>query len=282
MSQLLAFNLSSTVDDVLSTIAQALRVPVEIVALLLLVLLVFELGRALIEWWLRIRPGRRDLVNVTRQALTDPQRANEYSRQAPSTLAAETVRRLAAAKVGGHPDGSEHALADFELGVQRSLDRTRMLVRFGPAVGLMGTLIPLAPGLTALGDGNFKQLAGDLNTAFGATVIGLLVGTAAFGLTLIRTRMYTEDLASLERGVALSTLPISQMQTPQSQPGAGSANARAAQASQPQAARQAAQAATQAQASTGSVIQQPKLATSVEESASNQRLPPIPGSGTQQ
>jgi hypothetical protein len=33
-------------------------------------------------------------------------------------------------------------------------------------------------------------------------VVGLLVGTVAFGLTLARTRMYTEDLAGLERGGA--------------------------------------------------------------------------------
>lgn len=57
----------------------------------------------------------------------------------------------------------------------------------------MGTLIPLAPGLDALGDGDVAQLADDLRDAFAATVIGLLVGTVAFALTLSRTRMYTED-----------------------------------------------------------------------------------------
>ena len=33
-------------------------------------------------------------------------------------------------------------------------------------------------------------------------MVGLLVGTVAFALTLTRTRMYTEDLAGLERGAA--------------------------------------------------------------------------------
>jgi biopolymer transport protein ExbB/TolQ len=74
-----------------------------------------------------------------------------------------------------------------------------VLVRAGPAVGLMGTLIPLAPGLAALGRGDVASLAADLRTAFAATVIGLLVGTIAFTLTLARTRFYTEDLAALER-----------------------------------------------------------------------------------
>jgi biopolymer transport protein ExbB/TolQ len=65
----------------------------------------------------------------------------------------------------------------------------------------MGTLIPLAPGLAALSDGDVGKLAENLRDAFGATVVGLLVGTVAFGLTLARTRMYTEDLVELEQGV---------------------------------------------------------------------------------
>jgi len=64
----------------------------------------------------------------------------------------------------------------------------------------MGTLIPLAPGLAALGDGDVTALAANLRDAFGATVVGLLVGTVAFALTLARTRMYTEDLTVLEQG----------------------------------------------------------------------------------
>ena len=95
--------------------------------------------------------------------------------------------------------GVEYALADYELAVERRLDRTRILVRAGPALGLMGTLIPLAPGLAALGHGDVATLATDLRTAFAATTIGLLVGTVAFALTLTRTRMYSEDLTALER-----------------------------------------------------------------------------------
>jgi biopolymer transport protein ExbB/TolQ len=65
----------------------------------------------------------------------------------------------------------------------------------------MGTLIPLAPGLAALGHGDVATLATDLRTAFAATTIGLLVGTVAYALTLTRTRMYTEDLTALERAM---------------------------------------------------------------------------------
>jgi biopolymer transport protein ExbB/TolQ len=120
-------------------------------------------------------------------------------RWAPSGFAEAAVLGLAASRLSGRGDDGEDALASYELAVQRRLDRTRILVRAGPAIGLMGTLIPLAPGLAALGAGDVALLANDLRDAFAATVIGLLVGTVAFALTLSRTRMYTEDLAALER-----------------------------------------------------------------------------------
>ena len=48
------------------------------------------------------------------------------------------------------------ALADFDFDAQKRLGRTRMLVRAGPALGLMGTLIPLSPALTGLANGNTR------------------------------------------------------------------------------------------------------------------------------
>lgn len=191
------------VNDALSGIASALEIPVHVGALILLLVLALELGRSATETWRRARPRRARLYEVAVRALTDPAQGAALARMAPSPLSERAVLDLAAAASTGRPDAYEHALADYELGVQRRLDRTRMLVRAGPALGLMGTLIPLAPGLGALGRGDFATLAGDLKVAFAATVIGILVGTAAFTLTLIRTRVYTEDLAALERAVSV-------------------------------------------------------------------------------
>lgn len=201
-------------------------------AVILLALLAFEAGRVLTEGWRRIKPSYPGLQAIALSALRNPAEAAGVARAAPGPLAERTVIDLAAAAaaaaaaapagsaaasaagtggtgdavggaaVGGGPDAIEHALADYELRIQRRLDRTRMLVRAGPALGLMGTLIPLAPGLAALGDGDFEQLAGELQIAFAATVVGIVIGTGAFALTLYRTRVYTEDLAALERAVA--------------------------------------------------------------------------------
>lgn len=191
----------ATIDlgDALAQIATALRVPVLIAAVVVLLLGALELGRFGAEYWRRrVRSRHFDLRELCQRAIAEPAHAGHYASMAPSSIAADAVVALAA--TGGDQRAVERALAGYELEVQRRLDRTRLLVRAGPAIGLMGTLIPLAPGLAALGDGNVSSLAENLRDAFGATVVGLLVGTVAFALTLTRTRMYTEDLAALEQG----------------------------------------------------------------------------------
>lgn len=187
--------------DGLAEIAAALDVPVLIAAIVVLLLCSLELGRFGAEYWRRhVRARGFDLRELTLRAIGEPRHAAAFAYGAPSILAAEALVEIATTAGQDRARSTEHALARYELAVQRRLDRTRLLVRAGPAIGLMGTLIPLAPGLAALGDGNVAGLAESLRDAFGATVVGLLVGTIAFALTLARTRMYTEDLAALEQG----------------------------------------------------------------------------------
>lgn len=188
------------VEDALAGIASGLRLPVLSLALVALVMLAFELGRFATELWRR-RPGRTGLHALARAVIASPERAGELTHRAPSPVVAATLVRFAAAGSVGERAAYERALAAYELGVQRRLDRTRLLVRAGPALGLMGTLIPLAPGLADLGRGDIASLAAELQTAFAATVVGLLVGTVAFALTLTRTRMYSEDLTALEEAI---------------------------------------------------------------------------------
>jgi biopolymer transport protein ExbB/TolQ len=190
---------SDGIAEALARIASALRTPVLVLALLVLLICALEAGRFATELWTRTRAGRGALRNLVRQVLADPTQAAALAARAPSSFAGEALVEIARAVLAGEDVGVEHALADYELAVERRLERTRILVRAGPALGLMGTLIPLAPGLAALGHGDVSTLATDLRTAFAATTIGLLVGTVAYALTLTRTRLYTEDLTALER-----------------------------------------------------------------------------------
>jgi biopolymer transport protein ExbB/TolQ len=80
-----------------------------------------------------------------------------------------------------------------------------MVVRIGPALGLMGTLIPLSPALEGLSAGNTAALTDNLRVAFSVTVLGLLIGAIAFGLSLVRDRIYGQDYSDLEYVAAILT-----------------------------------------------------------------------------
>ncbi|WP_028468707.1 MotA/TolQ/ExbB proton channel family protein [Neptunomonas japonica] len=77
------------------------------------------------------------------------------------------------------------------------LERTDLLARVGPILGLMGTLIPLGPGLTALSAGDIDILATALTVAFDTTVVGLLVGLFAYCISRIRRRWYEHTWTQL-------------------------------------------------------------------------------------
>ncbi len=193
--------------DGLSHIATALRVPVLIAAVVLLVLCALEVGRFGFESWRRWRNRQYDVRELVARAVAEPGHAAYYAGFARSPITGRAILAIAGAPAAERGPAAERALVDYELAVQRNLDRTRLLVRAGPAIGLMGTLIPLIPGLAALAGGDVGTLANDLRDAFGATVVGLLVGTVAFALTLTRTRAFTEDLAGLEQVSAPFTDP---------------------------------------------------------------------------
>lgn len=86
----------------------------------------------------------------------------------------------------------QQSLTRFEHYAQKRLERSDLLARCGPILGLMGTLIPLGPGLTALGDGNIEILAVALSVAFDTTVLGLLVGLGAYVISRLRRRWYEQ------------------------------------------------------------------------------------------
>ena len=199
----------SGIEDLLFHLANALRVPVFAAALAALAFLLFDLGAFLVELF---RRGSRDGARVE-QATASARQALEH-RDAPSAeralmpLAtsaqmADTLTKLVADHGGrGADDRRAKALADFDLRSLRKLERSRMLVRFGPALGLMGTLIPLSPALDGLARGDVQQLSDNLRVAFSITVVGLLTGALAFGISLVRDRLYAQDLSDLEYVVA--------------------------------------------------------------------------------
>ena len=97
----------------------------------------------------------------------------------------------------------EKILQDLELSMAGALEPLKIGVKVGPILGLMGTLIPMGPALIGLSQGDIKSLADNLVIAFATTVIGLVVGGVCYGVLVIRTRWYRQDLSDLEYAVEL-------------------------------------------------------------------------------
>lgn len=100
----------------------------------------------------------------------------------------------------------ENLLQQETLMLWKSMDRLWLLVRVAPALGLLGTLIPMGTGLAALGQGDMTQLSADLVVAFTTTVAGLAVGTAAVVMYTVRRRWIEEDVKNMELATELLTL----------------------------------------------------------------------------
>lgn len=96
-----------------------------------------------------------------------------------------------------------YAVANREIGLckeeyTRVLGRTDVVSKIAPMVGLMGTLIPLGPGIVAMGQGNVEELSASILIAFDTTVAGLIIAGITIVVSKVRKGWYTKYHAALE------------------------------------------------------------------------------------
>lgn len=122
------------------------------------------------------------------------------------SAAQENYERALAAEVAhsrAEGDGDldirlERLLQEAELRLLKSLDKVSFAVRVGPALGLMGTLIPMGIALSSLAQGNLPKMAQSMVTAFTTTVVGLACGVIAYLVSLVREKWVKEDMREME------------------------------------------------------------------------------------
>ena len=93
---------------------------------------------------------------------------------------------------------SNRLIADYEVRADAELGKYKLLTKFGPILGLMGTLIPMGPALAGLATGDVASMAYNMQIAFATTVVGLFVGAIGYVLLQIKQRWFVADLADLE------------------------------------------------------------------------------------
>lgn len=89
-------------------------------------------------------------------------------------------------------------ISSREKRLEKRLSYTDIITRIGPTLGLMGTLIPMGPGLAALGTGDVVTLSNAIIVAFDTTVVGIGSGALAYVISKIRRRWYSEYINNID------------------------------------------------------------------------------------
>lgn len=191
-------------DSSLTAITQALQIPVIIFLLIFLVFAVYTLGKLLSEYFSRKKVPVK-LIKEMIYDIYDAESAEKIKNVVNNADIQNSQKRILCELADSEHLGkkSRETLArrlidNEEDKIAQNLNKTEIVTRLGPTLGLMGTLIPMGPGLAALGAGDVTTLASAISIAFNTTVIGIGAGAIAYFASKIRRRWFGEYLANLD------------------------------------------------------------------------------------
>lgn len=176
-----------TLENGLFALAQVLRFPVIALLWVAVAAAVFMAGGCLVEWLARRRERSGFDLNAWLDAGavlgSDPARLGAL----PAPLRALLRDVEAEHRKPSFGDGGlEHLVLGREEQVRRTLNGSRLLIKVGPSLGLLGTLIPMGTALASLTTGNLEVMAGQMVVAFTTTIVGLAAGTVAYVIQVVR------------------------------------------------------------------------------------------------
>ena len=190
-------NLFPFFQTILYTISTVLLTPVVVLLILLCLWMVVYSGGFLAEWAKRkkVRSERplADALDEIRRAAclpdelkaTVPAHITRYADELAAIINQDTLFREE--KIEDLNQRKENLLV-------KGVERIRLVVRVGPSLGLMGTLIPMGTGLAGLTQGNMAQLSSNLILAFTTTVVGLALGVCAHFFSVVKEQWLLDDM----------------------------------------------------------------------------------------
>jgi len=195
---------SEMLGSALHVISQSLLVPVIVGLLAFMVYAIVSFGGLISEYTGRIRVSTDQIEKIISD-ISNPGSSQKIIEVLENSDVPEGYKNIVT-KIASRPElgtKSREALArklieNEEARAAKSLEKTDIVTRLGPTLGLMGTLIPMGPGLAALGSGDINTLAQAIIIAFDTTVVGLAAGGIAYTISKIRRRWYEEYLSNLD------------------------------------------------------------------------------------
>ena len=92
----------------------------------------------------------------------------------------------------------ERLIANYEVESHKRLSRPKMLLKLGPMLGLMGTLIPMGPALVGLANGDISSMAYNMQVAFSTTVVGLIIAVIGIVTLQVKQRWFSLEMNNLD------------------------------------------------------------------------------------
>lgn len=198
-------------SNLMHLISESLLIPVIIVLVIFIIYAVLSLGGFLTEKFARSKFGVIKTEKIIR-AISKSDNHEEMKKRVCDSELPSNDKKVLVKIISNYDIGPKARIAlatklieEEELEFATITQKTDILVRLGPTMGLMGTLIPLGPGLAALGSGDINTLSQSLIIAFDTTVTGLAAASVGFIISKYRKKWYAEDLSILE-AITESTL----------------------------------------------------------------------------
>jgi biopolymer transport protein ExbB/TolQ len=188
----------------LDVISQSLTIPVLIILLVIVIISIITLGGAIAEYTSRkkVPVGTiRDLIYDINAAESVDALKSVISNANIPKAQKKALLEIASSEALGNDSREALARKLFEFEEEKTLStlqKTDIITRIGPTLGLMGTLIPMGPGLAALGAGDINTLASSLTVAFNTTIVGIGSGALCYFIGKVRSGWYDRYLSDLD------------------------------------------------------------------------------------
>ena len=187
---------------VLHSMTSVLQIPVVIILILFIAAILVAIGWIISEYM-----NEHKHMQVQLPKLLDDIRAGEQPiEEIIETSGLLKTQKEALVEITKHSDFNNLMLESLAANLlEREQERydaklkpTDLLSKLGPMFGLLGTLIPLGPGIIALGQGDTMTLSQSLMTAFDTTIAGLIVAAIAIVISTIRRGWNNNYMSALE------------------------------------------------------------------------------------
>ena len=195
---------TETLTSLIHILSESLLTPVIVLLVISIVIVILSFGGLINEYISRKPIKSKDLEDLIRKISFSPnvnQMKEEIANSNLFDYQKEVLTRIADNYDIG-PDARKALASELisaqETRLSKKTNKTDILVRVGPSLGLLGTLIPLGPGLAALGSGDIATLAESLTIAFDTTVTGLTVGALSFLISKYKKQWYESELIDVE------------------------------------------------------------------------------------